>query len=80
MYMLAFADIPEHISLGEFARTIIRANPFRGGTSEVEYLAPVIFHRNKKSKSATSCRRGAGKDEGLFKSSTKGSCQLQKTY
>jgi protoporphyrinogen oxidase len=35
--MLAFADIPEHISLGEFARTIIRANPFRGGTSEFGY-------------------------------------------
>ena len=35
--MLAFADIPEHISLGEFARTIIRANPCRGGTSEFGY-------------------------------------------
>lgn len=35
--ILAFADIPEHISLGEFARTIIRANPFRGGTSEFGY-------------------------------------------
>jgi protoporphyrinogen oxidase len=35
--MLAFADIPEHISLGEFIRTIIRANPFRGGTSEFGY-------------------------------------------
>ncbi len=35
--MLAFADKPEHISLGEFARTIIRANPFRGGTSEFGY-------------------------------------------
>jgi prolycopene isomerase len=35
--MLAFADISEHISLGEFARTIIRANPFRGGTSEFAY-------------------------------------------
>ncbi|MBV9178371.1 MAG: FAD-dependent oxidoreductase [Nitrososphaeraceae archaeon] len=35
--MLAFADVPEHISLGEFARTIIRANPFRGGTSEFGY-------------------------------------------
>jgi prolycopene isomerase len=35
--MLAFADTPEHISLGEFARTIIRANPFRGGTSEFGY-------------------------------------------
>lgn len=35
--MLAFADISEHISLGEFARTIIRANPFRGGTSEYGY-------------------------------------------
>ena len=28
---------PEHISLGEFARTIIRANPFKGGTSEFAY-------------------------------------------
>jgi protoporphyrinogen oxidase len=37
--MLAFADKPEHISLGEFARTIIRANPFRGGTSEFGYPA-----------------------------------------
>jgi protoporphyrinogen oxidase len=37
--MLAFADTPEHISLGEFARTIIRANPFRGGTSEFGYPA-----------------------------------------
>ncbi|MFM9876066.1 MAG: phytoene desaturase family protein [Nitrosarchaeum sp.] len=35
--MLAFADTAEHISLGEFARTIIRANPFRGGTSEFAY-------------------------------------------
>lgn len=35
--MLAFADRPEHISLGEFARTIIRANPFKGGTSEFAY-------------------------------------------
>ena len=35
--MLAFAGTPEHISLGEFARTIIRANPFRGGTSEFGY-------------------------------------------
>ena len=26
-----------HISLGEFARTIIRANPFKGGTSEFAY-------------------------------------------
>ncbi len=37
--MLAFADIPEHISLGEFARTIIRANPIRGGTTEFGYPA-----------------------------------------
>jgi len=37
--MLAFADVPEHISLGEFARTIIRANPIRGGTSEFGYPA-----------------------------------------
>ncbi|NNM36003.1 MAG: NAD(P)/FAD-dependent oxidoreductase [Nitrosopumilus sp.] len=35
--MLAFADSAEHISLGEFARTIIRANPFKGGTSEFAY-------------------------------------------
>ena len=35
--MLAFADNAEHISLGEFARTIIRANPFKGGTSEFAY-------------------------------------------
>ena len=28
---------PEEISLGEFVRTIIRANPFRGGTSEFGY-------------------------------------------
>lgn len=35
--MLAFADTADHISLGEFARTIIRANPFRGGTSEFAY-------------------------------------------
>ena len=35
--MLAFADTMEHISLGEFARTIIRANPFKGGTSEFAY-------------------------------------------
>ena len=27
--MLAFADTTDHISLGEFARTIIRANPFK---------------------------------------------------
>jgi protoporphyrinogen oxidase len=35
--MLAFADTSEHISLGEFARTIIRANPFKGGTSKFAY-------------------------------------------
>ena len=35
--ILAFADTPDHISLGEFARTIIRANPFKGGTSEFAY-------------------------------------------
>ena len=35
--MLAFADSANHISLGEFARTIIRANPFKGGTSEFAY-------------------------------------------
>jgi len=35
--MLAFADKADHISLGEFARTIIRANPFKGGTSEFAY-------------------------------------------
>ena len=35
--MLAFADSSEHISLGEFARAIIRANPFKGGTSEFAY-------------------------------------------
>ncbi|MFB5631662.1 MAG: phytoene desaturase family protein [Nitrosopumilaceae archaeon] len=35
--MLAFADTPDHVSLGEFVRTIIRANPFRGGTSEFAY-------------------------------------------
>ena len=35
--MLAFADTSEHISLGEFARTMIRANPFKGGTSEFAY-------------------------------------------
>ena len=35
--MLAFADIPERISLGEFMRTMIRANPFKGGTSEFAY-------------------------------------------
>ncbi len=37
--MLAFADTPEHVSLGEFIRTIIRANPFKGGTSEFAYPA-----------------------------------------
>lgn len=35
--MLAFADAPEHVSLGEFVRTMIRANPFKGGTSEFAY-------------------------------------------
>ena len=35
--MLAFADIPERVSLGEFMRTMIRANPFKGGTSEFAY-------------------------------------------
>ena len=37
--MLAFADTPDQISLGEFVRTIIRANPFRGGTSRFAYPA-----------------------------------------
>ena len=35
--ILAFADTANHISLGEFARTMIRANPFKGGTSEFAY-------------------------------------------
>ena len=35
--MLAFADTANHISLGEFARTMIRANSFKGGTSEFAY-------------------------------------------
>lgn len=35
--MLAFADTPDRVSLGEFIRTIIRANPFRGGTSQFAY-------------------------------------------
>lgn len=35
--MLAFADVPEKVSLGEFMRTMIRANPFKGGTSEFAY-------------------------------------------
>lgn len=35
--MLAFADVPERVALGEFVRTMIRANPFRGGTSEFAY-------------------------------------------
>ena len=35
--MLAFADTAAHISLGEFARTMIRANSFKGGTSEFAY-------------------------------------------
>ena len=37
--MLAFADVPERVALGEFIRTMIRANPFRGGTSEFAYPA-----------------------------------------
>lgn len=37
--MLAFADVPGRVSLGEFVRTIIRANPFRGGTSRFAYPA-----------------------------------------
>ena len=37
--MLAFADVPDRVSLGEFVRTIIRANPFRGGTSRFAYPA-----------------------------------------
>ena len=41
--MLAFADTPDHISLGEFARTIIRANPFKGGTSEFAYPDTVSY-------------------------------------
>ena len=43
--MLAFADIPERISLGEFIRTIIRANPFKGGTSEFAYPAEGGYDR-----------------------------------
>lgn len=35
--MLAFADTQDHVSVGEFIRTIIKANPFRGGTSEFGY-------------------------------------------
>lgn len=43
--MLAFADVPERVSLGEFMRTIIRANPFRGGTSEFAYPAAGGYDR-----------------------------------
>lgn len=35
--MLAFADTQEHVAVGEFIRTIIKSNPFRGGTSEFGY-------------------------------------------
>jgi protoporphyrinogen oxidase len=35
--MLAFADTQEHVAVGEFIRTIMKANPFRGGTSEFGY-------------------------------------------
>ena len=35
--MLAFADVQKNVSVGEFIRTIIKANPFRGGTSEFGY-------------------------------------------
>ncbi|MGD1834855.1 MAG: FAD-dependent oxidoreductase, partial [Nitrososphaeraceae archaeon] len=37
--MLAFADVQQHVSVGEFIRTIINANPLRGGTSEFGYPA-----------------------------------------
>lgn len=43
--MLAFADVPERVSLGEFVRTMIRANPFRGGTSEFAYPAQGGYDR-----------------------------------
>ena len=43
--MLAFADVPERVSLGEFVRTMIRANPFRGGTSEFAYPAEGGYDR-----------------------------------
>lgn len=43
--MLAFADTPEHVSLGEFVRTMIRANPFRGGTSGFAYPAEGGYDR-----------------------------------
>lgn len=54
--MLAFADVPDHISLGEFARTIMRANPLRGGTSEFGYpqnggydtIAKILSHNIEK--------------------------------
>ncbi len=35
--MLAFADAADRVSLGEFVRTMMRANPFRGGTSTFAY-------------------------------------------
>lgn len=43
--MLAFADVPERVALGEFVRTMIRANPFRGGTSEFAYPAQGGYDR-----------------------------------
>ncbi len=54
--MLAFADSAKNISLGEFARTIIRANPFKGGTSEFAYpqdggydmISKVLLHYAQK--------------------------------
>lgn len=35
--VLAFADTSDNVSLGEFTRTISRANPLKGGTSDFAY-------------------------------------------
>ena len=41
--MLAFADTADHISLGEFTRTMIRANPFKGEQVNSHILIMVVM-------------------------------------
>ena len=76
--MLAFADTADHISLGEFARTIIRANPFKGGTSEFAYpdgggydsichvLGDFILEHNGVIKTKESVKKIIVKDSNFF--------------
>jgi len=56
--MLAFADTADRVSLGEFVRTMMRANPFRGGTSTFAYPGAGGYDTISKAMAAYVVERG----------------------